>query len=107
MWRKTRLAALVTSVALFAGTPALAGDESSIVLADGEGAGQVKAMCSICHSLDYIQMNSPFQDATGWDKTVTKMIKVMGAPIAPADSATIVAYLAANYGKETAPAQAR
>jgi hypothetical protein len=59
----------------------------------------VQAACAICHSLDYIEMNSPFQDRAGWDKTVTKMVKVMGAPIEPADSAAIVDYLAAHYGK--------
>jgi len=58
------------------------------------------------HSLDYCVMNSPFQDRAGWEKTVTKMVKVMGAPIAPQDSAVIVAYLARYYGKEPA-AQAR
>jgi len=44
-------------------------------------------------------MNSPFQDRAGWDKTVTKMVKVMGAPLTPEDSAAIVDYLANNYGK--------
>jgi len=96
---------MVVAAMLLAAAPARA-DESGIVLADGEGVGQVKASCAICHSLDYILMNSPIQDATGWDKTVTKMVKVMGAPIAPQDSAVIVAYLARYYGKEPA-AQAR
>jgi len=99
MWRDFRCAAAL-ACAFAAGAPAQAGDESSIVLAPGEGVGQVQAMCAICHSLDYIQMNSPIQDAAGWEKTVTKMVKVMGAPISPEDGAVIVAYLARHYGKE-------
>ena len=102
MWRDAqRLMACLAGV-LAVVAQAGAGDESSIVLSDGEGVGTVKAMCAVCHSLDYIQMNSPFQDATGWDKTVTKMVKVMGAPITPEDSSVIVAYLAKHYGKEAA-----
>jgi hypothetical protein len=100
MWRDTRFAGVVFAVSLLGISVARAGDESAISLADGEGAPQVRAMCAICHSLDYIQMNSPFQDAAGWEKTATKMIRVMGAPIGPEDAALIVGYLARNYGKE-------
>jgi hypothetical protein len=44
-------------------------------------------------------MNSPFQDRTGWEKTVTKMVKVMGAPLTPEDTLAIVDYLDRHYGK--------
>ena len=100
MWRDSRVAAAFIAATLLAAVPVRA-DESALVLADGDGVGQVKASCSICHSVDYILMNSPFQDATGWDKTVTKMVKVMGAPITPEDSKVIVAYLAKHYGKDS------
>ena len=53
----------------------------------------------MCHSLDYIQMNSPFLDRKGWEGSVNKMIKVMGAPIPEADVQKIVDYLASEYGK--------
>jgi hypothetical protein len=53
----------------------------------------------MCHSLDYIPMNSPFLDRKGWEASVNKMIKVMGAPIAEADAQKIVDYLAGQYGK--------
>lgn len=101
MWRDRQFVGVVLAVSLLGVSVARAGDESLIALADGEGAPQVRATCAICHSLDYIQMNSPFQDAAGWEKTVTKMIKVMGAPIGPEDAALIVGYLARNYGKES------
>jgi cytochrome c5 len=73
-------------------------DESKLQLADDPARAQVQAICSACHSVDYIVMNSPFQDRAGWEKTVTKMIKVMGAPIESADAAVIVDYLDRHYG---------
>jgi mono/diheme cytochrome c family protein len=87
---------LVTSVAANA-------DETSLHLAEGAGLTQVQATCSMCHSLDYILMNSPFQDKAGWEKTVNKMVKVMGAPLAADDITAVVAYLDSHYGKESAP----
>jgi hypothetical protein len=59
----------------------------------------VAANCSMCHSLDYIQMNSPFLDRKGWEASVNKMIRAMGAPVAEADVQKIVDYLASQYGK--------
>ena len=74
-------------------------DESQVVLKDGPGRDVVAANCSMCHSLDYIQMNSVFLDRKGWEGSVTKMIKVMGAPIKSEDVPVIVDYLTRNYGK--------
>ena len=78
--------------------PAFAG-EDSVRLKDAPGKGLVVANCSMCHSLDYIQMNSPFLDRKGWEASVNKMMKAMGAPIAEADVQKIVEYLASQYGK--------
>ena len=44
-------------------------------------------------------MNSPFLDRKGWEGSVNKMIRVMGAPIPPEDARVIVDYLSAHYGK--------
>ena len=74
-------------------------DESQLKLRDGVGRDLVTANCVMCHSLDYIQMNSPFLDRKGWETSVNKMIKVMGAPIAENDAKAIIDYLTANYGK--------
>jgi hypothetical protein len=77
-----------------------AAQESEVVLK--EGPGKDKAMqCAACHSLDYIQMNSPFLDKTGWSASVAKMINVFGAPIPKEDVEIIVNYLVQNYGKST------
>ena len=75
------------------------GDESAIKLQEGPGRDLVEKNCVACHSLDYIPMNSPFLDRKGWEGSVTKMIKVMGAPIPEADVPGLVDYLARNYGK--------
>ncbi len=82
-------------------TPAIAADETDIVLAEGPGREQVQAACSMCHSLDYIVMNSPFQDKAGWEKSVKKMVTVMGAPLTAEDVAAIVAYLNLHYGVQS------
>ena len=79
--------------------PAIAADETGIVLVDASGRDKVQAACSACHSLDYVVMNSPFLDKAGWEKTVNKMVSVYGAPLSAADVAVIVEYLERNYGK--------
>jgi len=88
---------LAVAAVLFAGS-AMA-DEQVIKLKAGPGADKVEANCAACHSLSYIPMNSVFLNAAGWDATVNKMIKVMGAPIDDGDAAAIKAYLTKNYGK--------
>jgi hypothetical protein len=88
---------LVVALALAAGI--VAAQERRIELKDGPGRAQVEANCGSCHSLDYIVLNSPFLDRNGWDASVTKMIKVFGAPISADDAKVIADYLAANYGK--------
>jgi hypothetical protein len=76
-----------------------AADESGITLAEGAGRERVVTACSMCHSLDYIVMNSPFQDQAGWEKTVKKMATVYGAPLTAEETAAIVAYLSSHYGR--------
>jgi cytochrome c5 len=73
--------------------------ENQILLKDRSGRNQVMAQCAMCHSLDYITMNAKILDRAGWEKTVGKMINVMGAPINNADKQTIIDYLTQNYGK--------
>ena len=73
--------------------------ENQTILKDRPGRNQVIAQCSMCHSLDYITMNAKIPDRAGWEKTVGKMINVMGAPINDADKQIIIDYLAQNYGK--------
>ena len=74
-------------------------DESQITLKDGPGKDAAVGNCHTCHSLDYIPMNSKFQDRKGWEATVNKMVKAMGAPIRQEDVPVIVDYLTQHYGK--------
>jgi hypothetical protein len=74
------------------------GGEVPVRIAPGEHAALVQSRCSICHSLDYIVMNSPFMSRTAWEGEVRKMMKVMGAPVAESEVASIVDYLSQNYG---------
>jgi len=79
---------------------AVRADESALHLKEAPEATTVRAHCSSCHSLDYIQMNAPFMKKAGWEAEVRKMVKVMGAPVPDDEIARIVNYLAANYGVE-------
>ncbi|WP_374090406.1 cytochrome c [Methylomicrobium lacus] len=90
---------LFVNILLMASAALADESESGIQLKEGQGKALVAANCTMCHSLDYIQMNGGLLDKSGWQKTVDKMIKVMGAPIKPEDVDPIVAYLAKNYGK--------
>jgi mono/diheme cytochrome c family protein len=76
-----------------------AAGEPQVTLKAGEGRALVEANCVMCHSLDYVPMNSVFLDRKGWEASVNKMIKVMGAPIRQEDIAPIIDYLTRNYGK--------
>ncbi len=91
--RTVTIALLAAALAL----PALA-EEKPVELKKAPGLDKVEGNCAACHSLDYIQMNSPFMNAATWDAEVTKMIKAFGAPISDADAEAIKAYLKANYG---------
>ena len=88
---------ILAFVAALIALPAMA-DEQTITLKKAPGVDKVEANCQACHSLAYIPMNSPFLNAGGWDGEVTKMIKVMGAPINDADAKAIKDYLTKNYG---------
>jgi sulfite dehydrogenase (cytochrome) subunit B len=90
--------ALVASLLLLAGATVADAEEQPINLKAAPGVEQVEGNCGACHSLDYIEMNSPFLNAAGWNAEVTKMIKAFGAPISEADAKAIADYLAKNYG---------
>lgn len=91
--RKIMFALMAALIAL----PALA-DEPTIALKNAPGLDKVEGNCGGCHSLVYIQMNSPFLNAAAWNAEVAKMIKAYGAPIGDADAKAIADYLAKNYG---------
>jgi sulfite dehydrogenase (cytochrome) subunit B len=77
---------------------AMAG-ESQIPLKDSPGKNYILAHCNLCHSLDYITMHAKILDRAGWEKTVGKMTKVMGASISGSEKQIVIDYLTKNYGK--------
>lgn len=94
--KRVLLAAAITILLVDAATA----DEDAIKLKPGDNLEIVEQNCAACHSLDYIQMNSPFLDEKGWTAEVTKMVNVFGASIETADQQKIIAYLSANYATE-------
>src|SRR5215471_2424368 len=93
-----RAMTIVAFAALIA-APAAA-QEKPVKLKKAPGLEQVEANCGACHSLDYIQMNSPFLTSAAWDAEISKMIKVFGAPISDDDARAIADYLKTNYGAD-------
>lgn len=66
-------------------------------LADAD-AELVVATCSACHSLEYITTQPRGMGEKFWHDEVTKMVKVYGAPIEPADAEAIGDILAKRFG---------
>jgi sulfite dehydrogenase (cytochrome) subunit B len=94
---KPRLRLVLALCAMLPAGFAGGASEESIRLQDAPGRDLVVARCSVCHSVDYVQMNAPVFDRTGWQKSVRKMIDVFGAPISEDDASRIVEYLGNNY----------
>jgi mono/diheme cytochrome c family protein len=92
-------AAGIGLLGLLVGQGALAADEP-VPLKPGHGEDVVSANCNVCHTSDYIAMNSMFLTPDAWKAEVTKMRNAFGAPIDDATAAEITAYLAANYAVE-------
>ena len=82
---------------LLLAAPALA-EEQPVELKPGPGHDETLNNCGVCHSVDYIRMNSPFLTGDQWRAEVTKMRKTYGAPIEAADAEIIIRYLATTYG---------
>jgi cytochrome c5 len=106
MRKRLILAAILASLSLAAGlvladpqttVHSITLPETRIELAPGEGKVKVETFCNICHSLDYITMQPKFSRAQ-WTGTVTKMVKVYGAPINDEDVKILADYLASQYG---------
>jgi sulfite dehydrogenase (cytochrome) subunit B len=58
---------------------------------------ETAAVCTACHSADYLSTQPPGKGKAFWQAEVRKMIKVYGAPIDDKDAPTIASYLAATY----------
>ena len=102
-WLRSEEPFMRTIAMVFAGTLIAASafaEEKPVQLKQAPGLDQVEAHCGACHSLDYIQMNSPFMTSAVWDAEIAKMINAFGAPISEADVKIIAEYLKANYADD-------
>ena len=63
----------------------------------GPGQDLAQGQCLICHSADYVYMQPPL-DQQKWKATVTKMIKVFGAPIPEENVDALANYLVTQNG---------
>lgn len=93
-----KAAGAALALALAAASLPAKSEERPIELKSASGKDLVEGNCGSCHSLDYIQMNSPFLDGRKWEAVVSKMIKTFGAPVSEDDAKKIVGYLSQNYG---------
>ena len=71
--------------------------QENVKLKPGPGLDAVTTSCSVCHTLNYIRMNSVFLTPDAWKAEVAKMRDAYGAPIDDDTAATIVKYLSATY----------
>ena len=94
------LALIALAAPALAAPPAYVPPRESGHLVAAPGSQLTEGRCSLCHSLDYITTQPRSLPATTfWTAEVTKMKKAYGARISDQDSAAIIAYLAATYGR--------
>ncbi len=73
--------------------------EMAAAMPEGEGKAMVTSVCTTCHSLGNVVNTRSSRD--DWEQSVNEMI-ARGAQIFPDEMETIVNYLAANYGSQSA-----
>jgi mono/diheme cytochrome c family protein len=83
------------TAALLCAAPVLA--QEAVTLKPGPGHDEATISCAVCHTLNYIRMNSVFLTPDAWKAEVTKMREGFGAPIDDDTANTIVKYLSATY----------
>jgi hypothetical protein len=91
----TLLAVLILVTACSPGTPTRPPLTTSSTNSQ-EGATLVQERCSRCHPLTFVERSR--HTATDWKAIVDVMIG-RGAQLTPAEETTLVAWLAANFGK--------
>lgn len=64
--------------------------------ATNDGATLLQTRCTVCHSLD--RVNNEKNTRAGWEQIVNKMVQ-KGAQLNDSEKATLLDYLAQNFGK--------
>ena len=89
---------LVLVASMICAAPVLA--QEAVTLKPGPGQDETTISCAVCHTLNYIRMNSVFLTPDAWKAEVTKMREAFGAPIDDDTANTIVKYLSATYASQ-------
>lgn len=101
MRRVVAAAGMLTTVALMSVALAPAQEtEPSRTLLPGKGVDITTARCVICHDAQHITRTRLSRGE--WEFNIKNMIE-RGAPIAPAEIAPILEYLATYYNRDSAP----
>ena len=66
----------------------------------GPGRELFIARCTICHSIDYVEMHARFGTRQLWEAEVAKMRNAFKAPMSDEDAAAILDYLMRAYGPQ-------
>ena len=64
------------------------------------GYARAQALCSNCHSAEYMQYQPPSAARPYWDTMVKRMKAVFKAPVPDEDMPALVDYLVKTYGAE-------
>lgn len=68
--------------------------------AAGAGRELFVARCTICHSIDYVEMHARFGTRALWEAEVAKMRNAFKAPMSDDEARAIVDYLVSAYGPQ-------
>ena len=90
--RKTLLSCLL----LLAGSALHAEPEA----APGPGRELFVARCTICHSIDYVEMHARFGSRQVWETAINKMRNAFKAPLTDEEARQILDYLERRYGPQ-------
>lgn len=67
---------------------------------EGPGRELFIARCTVCHSIDYIEMHAKFGTRALWELEVAKMRNAFKAPMSDDDARVVVDYLTLMYGPQ-------
>ncbi len=98
MSERMNVVVALLSIGFFLIIPAQSQSES---MPEGEGSALVSGVCSGCHSVDMVLVQS--KSRRGWESTVQDMVS-RGAQLSSEEMGTIVSYLAEHYGENSRPA---
>jgi len=94
--------ALLSPLAAQATTKSYTAPADTVVLQTSTLPGYAKAaaICTACHSAEYIRYQPPTAARPYWTAMVNRMKNVFNAPVQEADIPDIVDYLVKTYGNE-------